>query len=149
MQTTEIEIVKSTVPALQKHGLEITRVFYQQLLTANPELNSMFKPEDQRNGSQAQRLAGAILAYAANVDRLEKLTAAVDKICQTHVDLKVLPEHYPVVGQHLLEAIKIVLGEVATPEILDAWGAAYNQLADIMIERESLLYSQQGEPCVV
>ena len=142
----QIKIIKSTVLILQKHGLEITQVFYQQMLTAHPELKTMFDPEAQKDGSQARRLAGAILAYAANIDRLDQLTGAVDKIAQKHISLNVLPEQYPIVGEHLLGAIKTVLGEdVATPEVIDAWAAAYGQLADIMIAREKVLYDEAAQ----
>jgi len=144
MTPEQIQIVKSTVPVLQVHGEEITRVFYRELLDAHPELNSMFNAENQKDGSQSRRLAGAILAYAGHVDRVAQLDGAVGKIAHTHVGLKVLPAQYPIVGEHLLGAIKIVLGEAATPEILEAWAAAYGQLAAIMIDREASLYSAVG-----
>jgi len=140
----QTQIVKSTVPVLQSHGEEITRVFYRQLLDAHPELNAMFNADRQQDGTQARRLAGAILAYAGHVDRVAQLDGAVGKIARTHVGLKVLPEQYPIVGEHLLGAIQSVLGEAAEPEILEAWAAAYGQLAEIMIEREASLYSAAG-----
>ncbi len=142
MTPEQIRIVKSTVPVLQQHGEAITSVFYQQLLAAHPELNRMFDPANQADGSQARRLAGAILAYAGNIDRLTNLSGAVDAIGHRHVSLGVLPEQYPIVGTHLLGAIKTVLGDAATPEIVDAWAAAYGQLAGIMIERERALYAE-------
>ena len=46
------------------------------------------------------------------------------------------------VGQHLLAAIKEVLGEAATTDIIDAWAEAYQQLADIMIQAEARLYEE-------
>jgi len=138
------QIVKSTVPVLQQHGEEITRVFYQQLLAAHPELTSIFPAANQEDGTQARRLAAAILAYAANVDRLSNLSGAVDAIGHRHVGLGVLPEQYPVVGTHLLQAIQTVLGDAATKEVLDAWAAAYGQLAAIMIEHERGLYAKTG-----
>ncbi len=48
-------------------------------------------------------------------------------------------EHYPIVGEYLLGAIVKVLGPAATPEIVDAWQAAYGQLADILIGREEAI----------
>jgi len=144
MTPEQTQIVKSTVPVLQQHGEAITRVFYQQLLAAHPELTSIFPPANQQDGTQAKRLAAAILAYAANVDRLSNLSGAVDAIGHRHVSLGVLPEQYPVVGAHLLQAIQTVLGDAATEEILDAWSAAYQQLAAIMIEHERGLYAKTG-----
>jgi nitric oxide dioxygenase len=144
MTPEQSQIVKSTVPVLQQHGEEITRVFYRQLLAAHPELTSMFDPVNQQDGTQARRLAAAILAYAGNIDRLSNLSGAVDAIGHRHVSLGVLPEQYPVVGEHLLQAIQTVLGDAATEEIVGAWAAAYEQLAAIMIEHERGLYAKAG-----
>ena len=63
-------------------------------------------------------MTGAILAYASNIDNLGALAPAVERIAQKHVGLQILPEHYPHVGDALLGAIKAVLGEAATDEIL-------------------------------
>lgn len=129
----QLQIVKATVPALQAHGAAITRVFYASLFEVHPELLNIFNPVNQASGRQADTLAASILTYAAHIDRLEQLGGMVSQIAHKHVSLEVLPEHYPIVGQHLLSAIAAVLGDAATPDILDAWSAAYGQLADIMI----------------
>jgi nitric oxide dioxygenase len=145
MLESQKEIVKSTLPALREHGETITRVFYQDLLAENPELRPMFATGDQENGAQAQRLAGAILAYAGNSDRLDLLGPAVTNISRRHVTTHVRPEHYPIVGHHLLKAIKTVLGDAATPEIVEAWAAAYTELADIMISMEKKMYADEPQ----
>jgi nitric oxide dioxygenase len=105
----------------------------------------MFATGDQENGAQAQRLAGAILAYAGNIDRLDLLGPAVTNISRRHVTTHVRPEHYPIVGHHLLKAIKTVLGDAATPEIVEAWAAAYTELADIMISMEKKMYADEPQ----
>jgi nitric oxide dioxygenase len=53
----------------------------------------------------------------------------------------VQPEHYAIVGEYLIGGFKAVLGDALTPEILDAWGAAYRQLADLFINKEKSLYA--------
>ena len=55
------------------------------------------------------------------------------------------PEHYPIVGKHLLAAIKDVLKDAATEEVVAAWAEAYGLLADICTERESQIYQTQQE----
>lgn len=141
MLDSQKQIVQSTLPALRQHGETITQVFYKELLEAHPELRAIFGAEDQANGAQAKRLAGAILAYAANLNRLDLLGSAVTGIAQRHVNLQVQPEHYPIVGKYLLGAIRTVLGEAATPAVLEAWAAAYEQLAQIMIAREAEMHA--------
>jgi nitric oxide dioxygenase len=127
---------------LREQGENITRVFYREMFQAHPELLNVFNPANQRNGGQAKSLAASILSYAAHIDRLDQLGGMVEQIAQKHFSLEILPAHYPIVGKHLLGAIETVLGEAATPEILEAWGAAYQQLADVMIGREKQLYDE-------
>ena len=132
-------LVKATVPALRQHGETITRTFYGNMFAAHPELYNIFNPANQKNGGQPRSLSAAVLAYAEHIDNPGLLSGMLQRIEGKHVSLEVKPEHYPIVGKYLLGAVQQVLGDAATPEILDAWGAAYGQLADIMIGQEQAL----------
>lgn len=137
-----IELVKATVPALQAHGLDIVREMYSRMFQ-NPAIRDLFNQSHHSGDAPQQRaLAMAILAYGANIDNLGVLTGAVERIAQKHAGLQILPEHYPYVAESLLGAIKAVLGDAATDEILEAWGEAYWFLADILIAREAEIYQQ-------
>ncbi|KAI1151477.1 flavohemo protein [Nemania diffusa] len=138
---TQIATVKATAPALKEHGETITSLFYKNLLDANPGLRNVFNEANQVGGAQPRALAGAVFAYATYVDDLAKLGAAVERIAHKHASLNVQPEHYPIVGKFLLEAVATVLGDACTPEIVDAWTAAYACLADIFINREQQIYT--------
>jgi nitric oxide dioxygenase len=140
-----LEIVKATVPAIASHGEEVTRTFYAAMLAENPELFSQFNVDDQKNGAQPKRLAQTILAYAANIDKLGNLGPAVEKIAQRHCDTNVRADQYPLVGKYLLQAMKSVLGDAITPEVLEAWTGAYQQIAEILIAREAEIYAQRAE----
>ncbi|KAF2153570.1 globin-like protein [Myriangium duriaei CBS 260.36] len=135
----QITIVKSTVPVLQQHGNEITYHFYHNMLEENPQLRDIFNMSNQQNSHQSKALAGAVLAYATFIDDLGVLSPAVEKICQKHASLYIRPEQYEIVGRHLIGAFGQVLGAALTPKILDAWLAAYWQLAKLMIGREQAL----------
>ncbi len=135
-----MEIVKSTAPALEKHGLAITSAMYARLFE-NDEIAALFDRAAQDSGEQPRRLAAAILAYAKNIDKLQNLGAAVSRMVARHVETGVKPEHYPYVANALLPAIRDVLGEeVATDAVLAAWGEAYWMLADILISAEAQAY---------
>ena len=136
-----IALVKATVPALEAHGLDIVHAMYARMF-ANPAIRDLFNQSHHGEaGSQPRALAAAILAYAANVDNLGPLAPAVERIAQKHVGLQILPEHYPHVAEALLAAIKDMLGDAATDEVLAAWGEAYWFLADILITREKAVYA--------
>lgn len=137
-----IDIVKSTVPVLKEHGLEITKTFYKILFENHPEVMPLFNMDKQSNGKQPEALAMVVLAAAQNIDNLEVLLPAVKKIGEVHCKAGVKPEHYPVVGENLLNAIKIVLGDAATDEIIDAWAKAYVVIADVFIQVEAEIYNR-------
>lgn len=131
-------IIKSTAPLLKERGEEITTVMYQFLFESNPELQELFKDAAP---DQYKKLASAVYAYAANIDKLEALGKGIETIAMAHVKTNIKPEHYPLVGTALLRAIEKVLGSAATPEIMDAWKEAYFFLADVLIQREKELYA--------
>lgn len=140
-----ISIVKSTAPILAEHGETLTRHFYNRMFTHNPEVAPFFNPAHQAAGKQQRALAGAITAYAANIDNLAVLGSAVELIAQKHASLMIKPEHYPIVGQNLLASIREVLGAGATDDVINAWGAAYGFLADILIGREKQIYEENAK----
>lgn len=140
-----IAIIKSTVPVLEIHGTEITTTFYKSLFDAHPELLHLFNHANQKQGKQQAALANAVYAAALHIDRLEAILPVVKQIAHKHRSLGVQPQHYPIVGQHLLGAIKTVLGDAATDEIIKAWSEAYGVIADafIGIEREMVVHAAE------
>jgi len=134
-------LVKATVPLLESGGEALTTHFYELLLREHPEVQPFFNQANQRSGAQQRALANGVLMYARHIDKLEKLGDLVATIVNKHVSLQIQPEHYPIVGGCLLRSIRVVLGEdVATAPVIDAWAAAYGQLADILIGAERTIY---------
>jgi nitric oxide dioxygenase len=139
-----VRIVKETAPAVAAHAEAITRRFYALMFAGNPEVKAYFNQAHQHSGGQQRALAGAICAYAANIDNLGALGPAVELIAQKHCSLGIQAEHYPIVGKYLLMAIVDILGDAATEEVLAAWGEAYQFLAKIFIDREQAIYDEQA-----
>ncbi|MFH7818044.1 NO-inducible flavohemoprotein [Neobacillus thermocopriae] len=137
-----IEIIKSTVPVLEKHGEAITTRFYQLMFGNHPELLNVFNHANQKQGRQQKALASTVYAAAMYIDNLEAILPVVKQIGHKHRSLNIKPEHYPIVGKHLLLAIKDVLGDAATDEIMDAWEKAYQVIADVFIRVEAEMYDQ-------
>jgi nitric oxide dioxygenase len=141
-------IVKATVPLLESGGEALTTHFYQLMLNDFPEVRPLFNQAHQASGAQPRALAQSVLMYARHIDELDQLGGLVAQIINKHVALNVLPKHYPIVGQCLLRAIREVLGaEIATDAVIDAWAAAYQQLADLLIGLEEQIYAgRAAEP---
>jgi nitric oxide dioxygenase len=140
-----VEIVKQITPVVAANAETVTRRFYELMFAGNPEVKDYFNAAHQHSGGQQRALAGAICAYFANIDNLAALGPAVNLIAHKHCSLGIKPEHYPIVGKHLLAAIKDVMGEAATDEIIAAVAEAYGLLAEVCIGREADIYREQRE----
>ncbi|SIT36833.1 Flavohemoprotein [Paraburkholderia piptadeniae] len=137
-------IIKATVPLLESGGEALTTHFYKVMLSEYPSVRPLFNQAHQQSGDQPRALANAVLMYARHIDQLEQLGGLVSQIVNKHVALNILPEHYPIVGGCLLRAIREVLGaEIATDAVIEAWAAAYQQLADLLIGLEEKVYVEK------
>ena len=140
-----MDIVKATVPVLEQHGNAITKRFYERMLSEVPELNNIFNQTNQKKGGQPKALANTVYAAAANIDNLGAILPVVKQISEKHKSLMIKPEHYPIVGKYLLLAMKDVLQDAATDEILNAWEQAYGVIADVFINVEKEMYEHDKE----
>ncbi len=139
-----LALIKATVPALEAHGASITARMYERLFQ-DEAIRALFNHANQASGQQVHALSAAIIAYARNIDNLSALLPAVERIAQKHVGFHILPAHYPYVATALLGAIKDVLGDAASDEILQAWGQAYWFLAGILQKREHALRGELSQ----
>lgn len=137
-----IDTIKSTVPVLQEYGEKITKRFYELMFKNHPELLNIFNHANQKQGKQQKALAGTVYAAAQYIDNLEAIIPVVKQIAHKHRSIGIKAEHYPIVGKHLILAIKDVLGDAATPEITDAWEKAYAVIADVFISVEANMYDE-------
>ncbi|MBU0904087.1 MAG: NO-inducible flavohemoprotein [Firmicutes bacterium] len=142
LSSQTIKIVKSTAPVLATHGTEITTVFYKNLFSAHPELLNIFNHANQKQGRQQAALANTVYAAAQHIDNLGVILPVVKQIAHKHRSLAVKAEHYPIVGEHLLSAIKEVLDDAATDDIIQAWGEAYGVIADVFMQVEKDMYNE-------
>ena len=136
-----IEIVKSTAPLLAEAGTVVTDHFYKRMFSHNPELKHIFNMTNQETGRQQFALFNALAAYAQNIDNLAVLKEALARINHKHTSLNILPEHYPIVGAHLIGTLKELIPDQFTADVEYAWREAYNLLADICITEEAALYA--------
>ncbi len=137
-----IDTVKSTAPVLKEHSEAIGKRFYELLFTKVPDLYNLFNQTNQKRGIQQEALAYSVYAAGENIDNLDAIKPVITRVTEKHRAIGVKAEQYPVVGETLLEAVKDVLGDAATDDIIDAWGKAYNYIADEFIRIEKELYEE-------
>ena len=137
-----IEIVQSTVPVLKEHSKQIGKRFYELLFEKAPDLYNMFNQTNQKRGIQQEALGYAVYAAGEHITNLEAIKPVIERISQKHRALGVKAEQYPVVGETLLQAVKDILGDAASDDIIEAWGKAYGYIANAFIELEEDLYKE-------
>lgn len=132
--------VKSTAPLLAEKGRQITDLFYRKLFSHHPELQHIFNMANQQKGEQSKALADSVFMYATHIEQISQLVPMVTRIAHKHASLGIRPDHYPIVGKHLLAAIQETFELEDQHEILNAWAEAYGVLASIMIQTEEDIY---------
>ena len=137
-----ITIVQSTAPVLKQHSKEIGRRFYTLLFEKAPDLYNVFNQTNQKRGLQQEALGYAVYAAGEHITNLQDIQPVIERISQKHRAIGITPDQYPVVGETLLQAVKEVLGEAATDDILEAWGKAYGYISDSFISLEKKLYEE-------
>ncbi len=135
-----IAAVKETIPLINQKSENVTTRMYEILFSKYPETKPLF---DNADKDQHKKLAGAIAAFAGNIDNLAVLGNAVEKMAQSHVMTQVKPIHYPMVADALITAMGDVLGAAFSDARKNAWIEAYTFLANVLMQREQELYAQR------
>jgi hemoglobin-like flavoprotein len=105
-------------------------IFYDRLFEIAPQVRSLF-PSDMEE--QRGKLMATLTAVVGGLTNLPSILPAASALARRHVSYGARAEHYPVVGAALLWTLEKGLGEGWTPDVADAWKAAYATLSGFMI----------------
>lgn len=139
-------VVAATAEVVGEHAEEITRTFYPSLFAAHPELLNVFNTANQAVGEQPKALAASVVAFAQQLvdPQAPDFSPVMRRIAHKHVALGIRAEQYTLVGRHLLQAVKTVLGDAVTEEVAAAWDEVYWLFATALIAEEARLYAEGG-----
>lgn len=137
-------ILKSSEHLFLDRQEEITTRMYEIMFAKHPEIKPMF---NEAREHQPKIFAAAVMCHFISMDDPEVLQSFRISICRQHVKAGVKEEHYSLLSEALFEAMKEVLRNEATEEVIDAWEKWYFFLANLLIERERDHY--QGKHLLV
>lgn len=129
MSPRQIDLVQKSFGHVRPIAATAADLFYNRLFTLDPSLRLLFKGD---MGQQGQLLMIMIGAAVAGLRDLKTLSPVVRKLGARHVGYGVRTEHYATVGSALLWTLAQGLGDKFTPEVSDAWAAAYDLLSEVM-----------------
>lgn len=130
MTPTQIRLVQESFAKVAPISETAAAIFYDRLFEVAPSVKAMF-PADMTE--QRKKLMGMLAAVVNGLGNLESILPASSALAKSHVSYGAKPEHYPVVGGALLYTLEEGLGQAWTPELADAWTAAFGTLSGYMI----------------
>ena len=105
------------------------QLFYLRLFALDESLRPMFKGELREQG---RKLIAMMSVAVHGLARIETLVPVIEALGRRHAGYGVKDEHYATVAAALLWALEQGLGPRFTPDVKDAWTAAYGLLAATM-----------------
>ena len=130
MNAEQVKLVQESFSRVVPISETAAVIFYDHLFEVAPAVKAMF-PADMTE--QRQKLMATLAVVVNGLGNLESILPAASALAKRHVSYGARAEHYPVVGGALLWTLEKGLGEAWTPEVADAWTAAYGTLSGYMI----------------
>jgi hemoglobin-like flavoprotein len=131
MTPEQIRLVQASFQEVLPIREEAALLFYERLFQIDPTTWSLFAETDLK--SQGAKLMAAIAMVVHALDAPDSMLAKVKALARRHVGYGVEERHYASVGAALLWTLETGLGEAFTPELREAWAAAYRMLSETMI----------------
>ena len=131
MTPAQIDRVRESFRKVVPIAATAAEMFYAHLFKIAPETRKLFKPN---LASQYDKLMQMLLWVVANLHQIETVLPAVQDLGRRHLRYEVEPEYYDRVGEALIWTLGKGLGDDFTPEVRDAWIAAYSLLSGAMLD---------------
>jgi len=126
----QIKLVQESFAKVAPISDQAAVMFYNRLFEVAPQVKAMF-PADMTE--QRKKLMAMLAVVVNGLGNLETILPAASALATRHVSYGAKAGHYPVVGGALLWTLEKGLGDSWTPDVADAWTAAYGTLSGFMI----------------
>ncbi|MEO1292767.1 MAG: globin family protein [Pseudomonadota bacterium] len=136
MSAKQVELIQSSFQKVAPIAGTAAELFYTRLFDIAPEVKPLFKgePGSPEMADQGQKLMATLGVVVNGLTNLEAVLPAAQDLAKRHVGYGVKPEHYAPVGESLIWTLEKGLEDAFTPEVKEAWLAAYGALSGVMIE---------------
>ena len=133
MTPDQIRLVQESFQKVAPIADQAAALFYDRLFATDPTVRPLFAGADIRE--QGRKLMPTLGHVVAGLRTPETILPVARDLARRHVGYGVQAAHYASVGAALLWTLEQGLGAAAfTPEVRDAWAAAYGLLSGVMLE---------------
>lgn len=130
MTPRQISLVQESFKTLVPSADDVAELFYARLFELDPGLRPMFSSDMTEQG---KKLLVMLDVAVKGLSQLDALVPQVMALGRRHRGYGVQAAHFDTVGNALLWTLDQGLGPAFTPEVEQAWTAAYGLLAKTMI----------------
>ena len=129
MNAEQVKLLRETFKSIEPMAQETGEMLYTKLFEIDPSLKPLFKGDLK---TQAKMIMTAIGLAVAGLDQPDNLGQQVKALGTRHVNYGVQPRDVNTFGAALIWALEQTLGPAFTPEVKEAWVAAYGVLSVAM-----------------
>jgi hemoglobin-like flavoprotein len=142
MTPDQVTLVQGSFAKVAPIAAMAAGIFYSRLFEIAPEVKPLFRGDMTEQGRKLMRTLTVVVNGLGN---LEAILPAASALAKNHVAYGVQPSHYAPVGAALLWTLERGLGPDWTPEVQNAWSAAYETLSSFMINEAYGVQSAAAE----
>lgn len=129
--TVPVEILEQSFDLVAPRGEELVDRLYDNIFAAAPAALALFADADM--AEQKKKLLATLIVVRKSLRNLDAIVPALQTMGARHARYGVLPEHYPVVGAALLDAMATIGGDNWRLEYTAAWAGAYQIVQETML----------------
>jgi PAS domain S-box-containing protein len=127
-----IEILERSVALIKPQFDEFVSNFYEILFNESEQIKSLFM--NTKMEQQKEKLWQTLEIIIENLRKPKLINVFAKGLGATHAKYGVLVEHYPIVANALIQALKAQMALEWTPETEKAWVDAYKIIQSAMID---------------
>jgi hemoglobin-like flavoprotein len=127
----EVETLEESFDLVAPQSEELIKRFYERLFEVAPGVKPLFADVDMER--QRQALLNMLLVLRESLHDLDDVVPDLEALGARHVGYGAQPEHYPVVGEVLIESMAEIAGPAWKAEYSAAWQEAYGVVQSVVL----------------
>ena len=141
MTPAQIRLVRNSFTKIEPIASQVGEEFYNKLFNTAPDTRQLFKEDMSFQHTKFMSVVNELVSLhlrsliSLPVTLLNSSEAAMPTIYELgkrHVEFGVTPAHFGLMRSALIETLAELLGDEFTPQMQEAWEAAFDVMANVM-----------------
>lgn len=141
MTPSQIRLVRNSFSKIEPIAAQVGAAFYNKLFNNNPETRELFKRDMSYQHAKFMSVVNELVSLHLRslislpvtlLNSAEAAMPAVHMLGKRHADFGVTPAHFDLMRSALLETFSELLSDDFTPQMREAWEAAFDVMASVM-----------------